>query len=466
MNDSSDDKDYLVITGNRTQERGGLVELMPETVLELDRTGLIIYANRAASVYFDGNHEDLTGKTIYDILPKEIADRQLEAVRNVCAGGKACKSDLMTGIRGEQRWFAVNVRPLPEGNDAAGSALLIAYDITDRKLAELRDRTRFHLFDKLRVTDDIDNCLESGCRAIYDARLFKRSVLTLHNMKRQIIHLGWMGLDDKVVEAAKNAPPPDDELAAQITRQEYRIHNSYFIPCETGISIDKTPRYITPVENIRSDPSRIGADVSPWKKGDELFVPVRGITGEIEGWLSADTPFNGCRPTKEVIIAIEELVGITAGRIRELKSLQDLEQERQALHRKNIALGEILDRITERKIEIKKHITESINENLLPVLDKLLENDGDRNGGYADLLKNGLRELASFPFPQKSIFSRLTPREAEICLHIKSGKKSKEIADTLNLSCATVHKHRERIRRKLKINNKGINLSTYLRKYY
>ena len=57
---------------------------------------------------------------------------------------------------------------------------------------------------------------------------------------------------------------------------------------------------------------------------------------------------------------------------------------------------------------------------------------------------------------------RLTPREVEICSLIKSGLDSKEIADVLSISRQTVFKHRDRIRRKLKLDNSGINLTTYL----
>ena len=63
-------------------------------------------------------------------------------------------------------------------------------------------------------------------------------------------------------------------------------------------------------------------------------------------------------------------------------------------------------------------------------------------------------------------YSRLTPRELNICELIRSGKSSKQIASNLNISLGTVNKHREQIRRKLGISNKEINLGTYLKLYY
>ena len=57
----------------------------------------------------------------------------------------------------------------------------------------------------------------------------------------------------------------------------------------------------------------------------------------------------------------------------------------------------------------------------------------------------------------------LSPREAEICEQIIKGRSSKQIAELLNVSVSTIHKHRESVRRKLQVQNQDINLSTYLR---
>jgi DNA-binding CsgD family transcriptional regulator len=46
---------------------------------------------------------------------------------------------------------------------------------------------------------------------------------------------------------------------------------------------------------------------------------------------------------------------------------------------------------------------------------------------------------------------------------IKGGASSKEIAETLHLSVATIQKHRERIRHKLDLANKNINLASFLK---
>ncbi len=55
-----------------------------------------------------------------------------------------------------------------------------------------------------------------------------------------------------------------------------------------------------------------------------------------------------------------------------------------------------------------------------------------------------------------------TPTEKSICVMIRSGLSSKEIARLRNVAEGTVSRHRENIRKKLGLRNAGRNLVTYL----
>jgi PAS domain S-box-containing protein len=165
------------------------------------------------------------------------------------------------------------------------------------------------------------------------------------------------------------------------------------------------------------------------------------------------------------------LVGIMAIDITERKETEDelrttkeqLEIEREALEKKNVALGEILQRIETEKDALKRQFATNVEEAILPTLMRLKESAGEAMRRNFELIEHELRDVASpFLTAMKGKFTRLSPRELEVCRLIKNGMTTKEIAEVLNLSPMTVQKHREIIRKKLGLVNNQTNLNTYL----
>lgn len=150
-----------------------------------------------------------------------------------------------------------------------------------------------------------------------------------------------------------------------------------------------------------------------------------------------------------------------------LTSFRDITQRKRnemQLRKKHIALQEVLAHLEDEKLKIKQQVAKTVDQVLMPALNRLDNGKKDINKAYFDVLKDGLLELSSASANMTQIYSKLTPREIEICNLIKSGATSKEIATTLNISMLTVNKHRERIRKKLVISNKNINLTSYLKR--
>ncbi len=141
-----------------------------------------------------------------------------------------------------------------------------------------------------------------------------------------------------------------------------------------------------------------------------------------------------------------------------------LELERQELNEKNIALKEIMFQIENEKQLIREQINTNIENVILPTLRRVTNKTYEENlqNDLMNLEKDLKRITSSFINKLKKQYSTLTPREIEISNLIKNGLTSKDISQVLSLSLLTVHKHRELIRQKLKLQNKSINLTTYL----
>lgn len=148
------------------------------------------------------------------------------------------------------------------------------------------------------------------------------------------------------------------------------------------------------------------------------------------------------------------------------KSAKELQLNQKELMDKNTALTEILDHIEEQRQDYRHRICREIERMLLPVLQRARHGSQPLSGKSLDALEESVKALLNRDIDIfKDYLSKLTPREFEICDLLKQGMSSKEIAASLNMALVTVNTHRQRIRKKLDIDNKRINLSTWLRMY-
>lgn len=147
------------------------------------------------------------------------------------------------------------------------------------------------------------------------------------------------------------------------------------------------------------------------------------------------------------------------------KDLERLVRERTAeLDRKNAALNEVLGQLELEKRSLERRLTANVDRLILPLMKKIGRAAGVEGRSAVNALEASLRELTS-PFGEglSRPLYRLSPREMEVCGLIRRGLGTKEIAQLLKSSEATVENQRNSIRKKLGISRKTVNLSTFLR---
>lgn len=101
---------------------------------------------------------------------------------------------------------------------------------------------------------------------------------------------------------------------------------------------------------------------------------------------------------------------------------------------------------------------------VLPYLGKLKSGRlGEKERSCIRVLESNLMSIIS-PFSQRlsSKLLNLTPKELQVAGLIKEGRTSKEIAELLDVAPSTVALYRNRIRKKLTVTGKKVNLRTYL----
>ena len=210
--------------------------------------------------------------------------------------------------------------------------------------------------------------------------------------------------------------------------------------------------------------------VTKWRQTSQIFMYNEPV-GDVSIFYLAECPPADEGPflkeERVLLDALAERIGHTAVRISTEIELQEINEqltlERKALQDANAAIRAVLERIEEEKKEIYLDIQANVDKIIMPILHALSYDLPQPKRKYAEILRTSLEEIIS-PFVNRLSKNHLslTPTEVNICNMIKSGLRTKEIARIRNVSEATINRHREHIRRKLKINNSDINLVTYL----
>ncbi|RWX51704.1 regulatory protein, luxR family [Candidatus Electrothrix marina] len=141
----------------------------------------------------------------------------------------------------------------------------------------------------------------------------------------------------------------------------------------------------------------------------------------------------------------------------------ELEKKNKDLQETNLVLKRLLHEIEEEKKEVSQIMQINIERFILPDLDRIAEAPIQQRYQLRDTIRTNLKDISS-PVTGKNIdaYSLLTPTELRVLNLIRQGRSSKEIAQALNIAPQTVATHRKKIRKKLNISGKKVNLTAFI----
>jgi len=142
----------------------------------------------------------------------------------------------------------------------------------------------------------------------------------------------------------------------------------------------------------------------------------------------------------------------------------ELQEKTRNLEELNAALRVLLKQRDEDRTELEENVFSVLNQLVMPSIEKLKKSplkESDR--ASVRVIEAHLKEVtSSFVRKLSAEHLKLTPRELQMAGMIREGRATKEIAELMNISSATVEIHRHHIRKKLGLKGKKTNLATYL----
>lgn len=147
--------------------------------------------------------------------------------------------------------------------------------------------------------------------------------------------------------------------------------------------------------------------------------------------------------------------------LKEESTLSSIEHDYQIIQDLSSSLNILNDTESGLITEEQRH---HIRNQLLPeVKHRLLELQDPSLKLCLELVQSSMQNLLSGERGMnQNLLDVLTPSEMQVAEFIRSGMSSQEIANTLNVARKTVENHRNSLRNKLGIKNRGVNLRNYL----
>ncbi len=141
-----------------------------------------------------------------------------------------------------------------------------------------------------------------------------------------------------------------------------------------------------------------------------------------------------------------------------------IELHAEELENTNTALRVLLKQVSDSKTEMENRIMDNLTRLVNPYLDLLEENlVRTPQGEYIRVIQENIKKITStFSLSLSSSYLGLSPREIQVADLVRQGRANKEAARILNISVNAIEFHRNNLRKKLGLQNKKINLRTYL----
>lgn len=112
-----------------------LFENAGNPIMLVDHDGVLRMLNNLAAGYLGGQPENLVGRSLVEVMPRQFARRSLKLIRKVIEDGRLQIEELQLTIRGRCWWFKAIMQPYGYSK-GINCAQMILHDITELKQAQ------------------------------------------------------------------------------------------------------------------------------------------------------------------------------------------------------------------------------------------------------------------------------------------------------------------------------------------
>ncbi|MFZ5980135.1 MAG: PAS domain S-box protein [Candidatus Zixiibacteriota bacterium] len=166
-----------------------LVESAGEAIFTVDRDGVFLFMNSIAAAKWHKKPDELVGKTMWELFPEKVADRQVADIREVFDTGRFEIRDSVVEIDRQTFNYRTSMQPVRDSSGKIVAVLGIARDTTTdvKTRKELKSEREF-VVQILETANSLVVCLDSDARI----KVFNRECERITGYKREeVIGRSW-----------------------------------------------------------------------------------------------------------------------------------------------------------------------------------------------------------------------------------------------------------------------------------
>ena len=172
----------------------------------------------------------------------------------------------------------------------------------------------------------LEEALSLVARGIQESTPFRVVLISVYEPEGSLLRrVAGAGIEPETL-AELRARTQQLSSLRQLTKPEFKISHSYYIPA------DQTPVLPADIHYVyASQYSKAEADSNAWDPDDFLLLPLEDPEGNPLGVISLDDPANGLRPDRATIESVELFAGQAAQVILSARRIGDLNGRIEAL---------------------------------------------------------------------------------------------------------------------------------------
>lgn len=115
-----------------------LIESAKDPISLYDENGIFLMANKAGAHSMGTEPADLLGHSLRDFFPPEIAEKQMELIREVFRNEEGLDMEMFVPYGENDQWFSASLQPLYGPDNRVRSVQVISRDISDLKETQIK----------------------------------------------------------------------------------------------------------------------------------------------------------------------------------------------------------------------------------------------------------------------------------------------------------------------------------------